>query len=251
MGASKRYKGKDCAYCGKPSCSSTNDHVIATSFFLDTERGAGLRIPQVAACKCCNNEKSKLELYIGSTLLIGSRHPEANRYRREKVQPRLDRNRKLRKELNIDAPPVLTKINGILQPMHAIMIDADKISRLLQLIVKGLYRHHYGKPLPHEMAPDVSMIRPEAEASVWASVSHLFPPEAPRVNCDLGRGSFRYSGVQSPMNEGFTAWMIGLHGQIPLHGEDGSADHWWCMTRPIPEAVAAARSHAASPCEGK
>lgn len=239
MGASKRYKGKDCAYCGKPGCSTTNDHVVARSFFLDSERGSGLNIPQVPACERCNNEKSKLEEYVGSTLLIGSRHPEASRYLREQVRPRLDRNQKRRRELNIDAPPVLTKVNGILQPVHAIRIDADKLIRLLQLIVRGLYRHHYGKSLPHEFTPDVSMFRPEAEASMWASVSHIFPPEVPRINCNLGRGSFIYSGMQSPANEGFTVWKIGFHGQIPLHGEDGSADYWWCMTRPTSEAVAA------------
>jgi hypothetical protein len=246
MGASKRYKGKDCAYCGEPGSTSTNDHVVPKSFFLDAERIAGLHIPQVAACARCNNEKSALEGYVSSALLIGSRHPEANRYRREKVGPRLDRNQKLRRELNIDAPPIWTEINGVLQPMHVIKIDPEKVDRLLQLIVRGLYRHHYGKPLPHEMIPDVSMIRPEAEAFMWASVSHFFPPEVPRINCNLGRGTFIYSCVQSPAHEGFTAWMIGLHGGIPLHGQDGSADHWWCMTRPTPEALAAARAREAA-----
>ena len=50
---------------------------------MDDERGPGLHIPQVAACARCNNEKSELEGYVGTVLLIGSRHPEANRYRRE------------------------------------------------------------------------------------------------------------------------------------------------------------------------
>lgn len=241
MGASKRYKGKDCAYCGEPGSTSTNDHVVARSFFLDADRGPGLYIPQVAACARCNNEKAELERYVGSTLLIGSRHPEANQYRREKVVPRLDRNKSLRNELGIDAPPSWAKINEVWQQVHVIKIDSEKIERLLQMIVRGLYRHHYGKPLPREMTPDVSMIHPEAEALMWASVSHFFPPEVPRINCNLGRGAFIYSCVQSPAHAGFTAWMIALHGKIPLHGEDSSADHWWCMTRPTPEAVAAAR----------
>lgn len=124
-----------------------------------------------------------------------------------------------------------------------IKIDPEKVQQLLQLIVRGLYLHHYGKPLPREMKPDVTMIRPDAEAVTWSSVSHFFPPEVPRINCDLGRGTFIYSCVQSPAHEGFTAWTIGLHGKIPLHGQDGSADHWWCMTRPTPEALAAARNH--------
>ena len=241
MGASKRYKGKDCAYCGEPGTTSTNDHVVPKSFFLDAERGPELHLPQVPACARCNNEKSRLEGYVSSTLLIGSRHPEADRYRREKVAPRLDRNKGLRNELNIDAPPSWIKINGVLQQVHMIRIDSGKIEQLLQLIVRGLYRYHYGKPLPGEMRPHVSMIRPEAEASMWAGVSHFFPPEVARINCNLGRGSFIYSCVQSPVHDGFTAWVLGLHGKIPLHGQDGSADHWWCMTRPTPEALAAAR----------
>jgi hypothetical protein len=241
-GREQTIQGKGLCYCGEPGSTSTNDHVVPKSFFLDADRGPGLHIPQVAACARCNNEKSELEGYVSSALLIGSRHPEANRYRREKVAPRLDRNQKLRAELNIDAPPPWTKVDGVWQQIYVVKVDSEKVQRLLQLIVRGLYRHHYGKPLPREMIPDVTMIPPEAEASMWASVSHFFPPEVPRINCDLGRGTFIYSRVQSPAHEGFTAWIIGLHGKIPLFGQDSSADHWWCITRPTPEAVAAARN---------
>ena len=232
MGASKRYKGKDCAYCGEPGSTSTKDHVVPRALFLDSERGPALHIPQVAACSRCNNEKSELENYVLSALLIGSRHAEGSRYRREKVAPRLDRNQKLRNELNIDAPPVWTEVNGILQRLHVIKIDAEKVHRLITLIVRGLYRHHYGKPLPHEMMPDVMMIRPESEGAMRAAFADCFPPEMPRINIDLGHGSFIYSCVQSPAHEGITAWVIGIHGMIPLLGQDGSADHWWCVTGP-------------------
>jgi hypothetical protein len=216
--------------------------VIARSFFLNVERDSALRLPQIPACGKCNNEKSGLELYVGSSLLIGSKHPEANLYRSEKVRPRLERNRRLWNELNLDAPPKWVGVNGVLQPMHAIKIDPEKIVRLLQMIVRGLYYHHYGKPLSREMWPDVQMVRPENESAMWASLGDYFPAGAPRVNCDLGRGTFRYSCVQSPENDGFTAWVISMHGKIFLHGEDGSSDHWWCMTRPTPEAVAAAKA---------
>lgn len=246
MGASKRYKGKDCAYCGGRGSSSTNDHVVPRSFFPNVERGFVLQLPQVPACQECNNKKSLLELYVGSSLLIGSKHPEANRYRSEKVRSRLERNRKLWNELNLDAPARWVKVNGVLQQVHQIKIDPDKIVQLLQMVVRGLYCYHYGKPLCHEMWPDVQMIRPEAEAAMWASVSHYFPAAVPRINRDLGNGTFRYSCVRSPANDGFTAWVMGLHGDIRLYGEDGSSDHWWCMTRPTPEAVAAAKARQAS-----
>jgi hypothetical protein len=214
---------------------------------LDSERDSALRLPQVAACQKCNSEKSYLELYVGSSLLIGSKHPEGNRYRWEKIRPRLERNQKLWNELNLDAPPQWIHVNGVLQKMHEIKIDTGKVERLLQMIVKGLYCYHYGKPLSSDFWPHVQMIRPESEAVMWASVSHFFPASTPRINRELGRGTFRYSCVQSPANDGFSAWLLSLHGNIPVSGENGSSDHWWCMTRPTREAVAVAQQLQSSP----
>jgi len=242
MAASKRYKGKDCAYCGEPGSSSTNDHVVPKSFFLDDERIAGLDLPQVPACAGCNTEKSRLENYVGSVVLIASRHTESRRYRSEKVAPRLHRNKKLQAELNIHSPPRWVSVNGILQQLHVVKIDAEKITTLLEMIVKGLYQYHYSKPLPLEMNPDVRMIRPDDEATMWAGISEFFPPEVPRITRNLGRGSFTYTCAQSPVHDGLTVWVIGLHGNIQLHGADGSADHWWCITRPTDETLAAANS---------
>ena len=247
MGASKRYRGKDCAYCGKPGCTPTNDHVVPRSFFLDVGHDPALQLPQVAACLKCNNEKSLLELYVGSSVLIGSKHPEASRYLREKIKPRLERNRKSWNELNLDAPPRWVRVNGVFQLVHEVRIDPDRIERLLQMIVRGLYCYHYGKPLSLAMWPHVQMIRPEAETTMWASVAGYFPADTPRINRDLGRGTFRYSCVPSPACDGFTAWLISLHGNIRLYGEDGSSDHWWCMTRPTRETVAATKGREALP----
>lgn len=164
---------------------------------------------------------------------------EGDRYRREKVAPRLERNRKLWIELNIEAPPQMVLINGILQPMHVLTVDNAKISALLDLIVRGLYCFHFGEPLPPSTTTDVSMIRPENEAVMWASLQNFFPPGTPRIDRNMGRGSFSYSCARSPFNYGFTAWVLSFHGNIKLHGQDGSAEHWWCFTRPTPEAVAA------------
>lgn len=199
-----------------------------------------MQLPQVPACRSCNNEKSSLENYVGSAVLIGSKHPEGNRYRREKVAPRLAKNQKLRFALNIDAPPRWVMVNGVLQQMHVVKIDADQITRFLGMVVRGLYKHHYGKVLPPEMTPHIAMFRPENEAYMWSGVSAYFPPEALRITRDLGHGTFTYTCVQSPAHEGLTVWVLGLHGNIRLHGGDGSANHWWCVTRPTPEALAVA-----------
>ena len=152
--ASKKYKAKTCAYCARPGASCTNDHVLAQSFFLPEDRGG---LPQVPACTKCNNRKSALELLIGSTLLIGSRHPEAQRYRRELVKPRLDRNPKLRRKMGLDQPPHWVKINGIMQLMYEVKVTPADIDNLISMIVRGLYMHHFGETLPQGFVADAKM----------------------------------------------------------------------------------------------
>jgi len=44
--ASKRYKRKDCAYCGAPKASTAPDHVVAREFFFEEDRA---NLPQVPA----------------------------------------------------------------------------------------------------------------------------------------------------------------------------------------------------------
>jgi len=84
------------------------------------------------------------------------------------------------------------------------------------------------------------MFGPEAAESWWTNLSRFFPPDVQRIQHILGRGSFIYHRMQSPEIEGFSVWEIVFHCGIPLHGEGGSADRWYCVTRPTSEAVAEA-----------
>jgi hypothetical protein len=236
---SKRFKEKLCAYCGASGSSSTSDHVLARAFFFKEDRS---NLPQVPACLTCNNRKSELEHYVSSTLLIGSQHADGDRYRQEMVRPRLDKNLKLRSQLRVDHPPQLVKVAGLCRFMHAVTINAAKVTELLQLIVRGLYHHHFGKPLDPDWYPDVTMLHPDHEAAMWAQIQCYFPPGTERVGANLGRASFLYSGIRSPGHAGFSAWKLAWHGCIPLHGRDGSgADYWWAITRPTQAAVERAK----------
>ena len=237
MGASKRYKGKDCAYCRGLRISETNDHVVPRAFFLDDDRAAGLTLPQVPACAACNNEKSKLEEYASSMLLAGTEHVDAERYRLEKVRPRLQRNAKLRAELRLDRDPEWVRINGVLQKMHMISLQPEKLSKLLEFIVLGLYRYHLGKPLLAGWRAQAQMIAPENEHVFLSGLSPDFPPGCWTIEQDLGRGAFTYWGIQSAVNEWFSIWAMSLHG-TRLYGEGASANRWWCVTRPTEELVA-------------
>ena len=234
--ASKRFKGKDCAYCSK-SKASTTDHVIAREFFFDEDRAD---LPKVPACISCNNMKSTLEHYATAALMAGSRHIHGDRYRRDKVAPRLSKNRKLQHDLGIDDPPIWMDIRGIMRPMHVLRLEPDKINNLMALIVKGLYCFHFGQPLDPQFHVDVNMFHPDYEPVLLAGCADYFPPGSRKVEANLGGSSFIYEVAQSPANPAFTLWRMAWHGGIHLHGANSppqGVSVFWGVTRPTPEAV--------------
>jgi len=235
--SSKRHKGRDCAYCGKKNASTTADHVIARKFFLEEDRA---NLPQVPACADCNNKKSALEHYAATALMAGSNHVDGDLYRREKVAPRIAKNRKLRLSMGLDTDPVLLNVNGIIRPMHILKIEYEKINKLMSLIVIGLYYFHFGLPLDRQFYSEVCMFAPDHDPALWASMAAYFPPGSERVTANLGRGGFVYEGIQSPAHHAFTVWRMAWHGGIPLHGGNSPPQGvavFWGITRPTPEAM--------------
>lgn len=237
--SSKRHKGRDCAYCGESKAATTSDHVIAREFFFEEDR---TDLPQVPACARCNNTKSTLEHYATAALMAGSKHIHGDRYRREKVASRLSKNRKLQRDMGIDDPPILMNIRGIIQPMHVLKIESDKINKLMAMIVKGLYCFHFEETLNTQFYVDVSMFPPDYEPVLWANLSGYFPPDSAKVEANLGRSSFVYEGTRSPANQAFTLWRMAWHGGIRLHGANSPPEGvcvFWGVTRPTPETGAA------------
>jgi hypothetical protein len=53
----KRFKGKTCVYCAAGGASETGDHILAREFVPAARRS---QIPQVPACKLCNEAKAYL-----------------------------------------------------------------------------------------------------------------------------------------------------------------------------------------------
>lgn len=239
---SKGYIGKACAYCAREGCSTTADHVVPRAAFLIQDRG---NLPQVPACRKCNNEKSKLEHYALATLLVGSRHVEADRYRREMIRPRLARDRRLAREIGLTKPPQWMRINGVLQPMHAVKVDAAKLNTLHAMIVKGLYHHHFGEPLHPDWTAEAQMKHPAHEAAFVAAIADILTRDTEQVEGNLGRGAFVYEGLRSRAHRPFSVWRFAWHGGIRLHGSgapSSGVSNWWGVTRPTPEAVARAEA---------
>src|ERR1700730_13608854 len=89
-----KFKGQLCIYCGAEA--DTSDHAIGKKFFLEEKRG---NLPQVPACRRCNNRKSELEGYLMTVLPFGAKHADAARNLQTLVPPRLENNAKLFRKL--------------------------------------------------------------------------------------------------------------------------------------------------------
>lgn len=133
-------------------------------------------------------------------------------------------------------------VQGIIQPMHVIKLHPHKICDLMAMIAKGLYYFHFGKPLHQQFYADVTMFSSDVEPALWALMADYFPPDAPKVRDDLGRGSFMYEGAQSPAHKALTVWRMAWHGGIRLHGANSppqGVSTFWAFTLPTSEASAA------------
>lgn len=87
---SKRWRDKPCVYC--LARAEGDDHVIARQFFVERRRAD---LPKVAACRACNNEKSKLEQYLTGILPFAGRHQDA-RENMGRLPARIAKNPELR-----------------------------------------------------------------------------------------------------------------------------------------------------------
>ncbi len=68
-----KFTGEICVFCNKAP-SDTSDHALGRKFFLEERRGD---LPQVPACKSCNNKKAEYEAYLMTVLPFGAKNSDA------------------------------------------------------------------------------------------------------------------------------------------------------------------------------
>ena len=209
---SKRFIGKQCAYCGRFGISKTADHVFARQFFVEKDRP---NLPKVPSCKECNSSKSALENYALTVLPLGSRHSDARTYSEANIERRLRRNDAIRSRLSVQHPGVWEQQpNGLLLPIMSVDIDQEKICALFALIVKGLFMLHWDLALNEKWWADVTIIKPEAERTVFGTLLGKIGPAQEVVQRNFGRGTFAYAGVRSATARWFSVWQFTLFGEL-------------------------------------
>jgi hypothetical protein len=228
---SKAFQGKTCVYCTVEGISSTPDHVVARGFF-PTEQRHG--IPKVPACQSCNNTKSGLETYLTAVLPFGGRHTKSAEILAELAPKRLDRNRKLARELAGSwNSSISISSEGYLQLQHTFNVDADKIEQLYRFIVRGLCWSEWQLLLPETHSEiQVGFLTLDGARLVE---SLLRGNAKRRCQGMIAAGLFQYEGAQAVDNDLITVWKMSLYGVTFSDGKDSNVRSSLCYasTGPI------------------
>ncbi|HTU24705.1 MAG TPA: hypothetical protein VMF30_04880 [Pirellulales bacterium] len=205
---SKKFKGKQCAYCGAAK-ATTQDHVFPRELFLPGHRA---NLPQAPACRACNGLKSEYEHYATTILPFGGRHRSARPNLEQMVPKRLRRNNRLATSVCEGSGEVWVKeASGLILSTLAIPVDAARLTELFRYIAKGLIWHHWRAYLS---PGDETKVLFPTSAGLRFLESHIFGLEGRRVARDFGDGTVRYYGVQSPDAPQRTVWRLSVYGGI-------------------------------------
>jgi hypothetical protein len=209
VGSSKKYKGKVCVYC-RQNISATADHIFPREIFQAEQR---IMLPKVPACVSCNNEKSKLELYLLSVLPFGATHPNAHKVLSIDVPKRLNKNRKLREKLKEGFGYKDFLSNNGIEKKLSVEFDAQQLNDFVGFVGRGLMWHHWGIILP--LTCTLKVFTPTPAGIVF--LNRLFQLQTKyRVEAHLGDGTVRYKGIMSETDEGVSVWAVQLLGGITV-----------------------------------
>lgn len=214
---SKKYKGKTCVYCQERPSIRQGDHVFSRELFLESERANLIKVP---ACDECNNDKSKHEHYLTSVLPFGGLHTDAKEHLSTMVPPRLEKNQKLKRELNAGMRYVTrTGENGNKNRVLTVPFDGDIYTGLFEYIVKALSWFHWGTYIDNDSTV-LAVALTEFGEEMFEQ--HLFSLNAKKtIDETLGKDTVKYFGMQAVDNEQITVWKFEVFdGLVVSNSED-------------------------------
>ena len=214
---SKKYKGKNCVYCGG-SGSTSSDHVIAREFF-PVERRQGL--PKVPSCDKCNGLKSDLEHYATTLLPFGSKTLFAKSMLTTYVPPRLGKNKKIKKELTSGLQRIwVNSDSGLMIPILKLPLHEAKLIELYRMIIRGMAFHHWSIIIPQNYFVDVYSVTIEGLKFFRNNILSDYPKNYYYGN--IGDGCFLYGCTRSSEDSGISAWEMTFYSGVTIVASSNS-----------------------------
>lgn len=206
-------------YCAEQP-SDGPDHVFAKKFFLPSDRDG---LPQVPACKQCNEEKSELEHYLTTVLPFGGRHESVKANLETMVPQRLEKNRKLHRHLAEGVGTAWSREGEqLLVPAMTLPIDPACLESFFALVARGLVWHHWRIYLTKAHSVAVWQLV-EAGNQLFDRFLSCHAMGA-LVSADLGHGAFVYEGAQGVDCPQVSIWRFSAFGGVKLGGDPSAPD---------------------------
>jgi hypothetical protein len=176
---------------------------VGRKFFLEERRG---NLPQVPACRRCNNRKAELEAYLMTVLPFGAKNADAAEILKKLVPSRLAKNAKLTRKL----------VKGYERSGgNSIPFEHKPLEELFAMIAKALAWQHFGVRLGDGYSAIASIFTNEGERFF----AQMLASGKTHVSGDLGEGTFKYEGAQATDDANLTLWRFEIYGGIDFGGD--------------------------------
>lgn len=202
-----------CAYCGIPTNKPTRDHVVPSTLW----GGRGSRPPHpviVPACTCCQLAYDSEAEYFRNCLVAlmdrGS-HPVAERLLTGPVIRSLERSQRAIADFfrGLHVAPRTTPSGLIVGAGTAFQIDLNRLHRVPEKIVRGIYYFKSGTRLP---ADHVVRVFPGNEFWQDTGCQNLIASMCPGEH--QGDDVFYCRYVRDNSGQDMTAWLLVFYQQI-------------------------------------
>ena len=148
---------------------------------------------------------------------LGANHPTAREYAELNLPGRFAGNRRLHRSIIESLRP---GDNG--QPAYE--VASAEVLNWVQMVVRGLFAHHFERPLHRNWEPRVRHVTTAQEAEGTAIMESLVGPDPEAVHQNLGDGTVEYWGQRSHRLPYCSVWRFILFGGLEWSG-DPEAPH--------------------------
>jgi hypothetical protein len=149
-----------------------------------------------------------LELYLMTVLAFGGRHPDAAANLMTMVPKRLEKNAKLRAELEAG----FAQTRGTAIPFNHV-----RLSKLFAMIARGLTGHHWQVLLGTGYSAIAGTFSDAGQVFFSQMFSGWNTPQ--RVTGHLGENTFSYEGAQATDCPQATVWKFSMYGGVIFGGD--------------------------------
>lgn len=212
---------RSCAYCGSRQ-DVTRDHVPPKNVFSKPRPSDLITVP---ACRSCNSSASKDDEYFRLKLctsdLVGN-HPAAKN-NRATIFRSLNRPQAhgLRKSFLSDIHTVQLRTQGglYLGKRLAFDVSIERIHRVVERTVRGLFFHETSQRLPSDYDVDVhsnDTLREESKEVIEELRRNILIPLAQMSPNIIGEGAFFYRFHIIDEDPFFSVWALTFYGQVPF-----------------------------------